>query len=106
MSDSPADQHVRAILRQLPTAPGVYLMKDAGGRVLYVGKADSLRNRVRRQSVSTEEETVTVTVSIGVALFRTHGHDMLELLASADLALYRAKQTGRDRICLPALQKS
>ncbi|MFN2417471.1 MAG: excinuclease ABC subunit UvrC, partial [Candidatus Limnocylindria bacterium] len=28
-------------------APGVYLMKNAEGRVLYVGKADSLRNRVR-----------------------------------------------------------
>ena len=41
------DQHLRAILRQLPTSPGVYLMKGPGGRVLYVGKADSLRNRVR-----------------------------------------------------------
>jgi excinuclease ABC subunit C len=45
-SDS-RDQHLRAILRQLPTSPGVYLMKGAGGRVLYVGKADSLRHRVR-----------------------------------------------------------
>jgi excinuclease ABC subunit C len=46
----PADareQHLRAILRQLPTSPGVYLMKGESGRVLYVGKADSLRNRVR-----------------------------------------------------------
>ena len=41
------DQHLRAILRQLPTSPGVYLMKGADGRVLYVGKADALRNRVR-----------------------------------------------------------
>jgi excinuclease ABC subunit C len=41
------DAHLRAILRQLPAAPGVYLMKGAGGRVLYVGKADVLRNRVR-----------------------------------------------------------
>jgi excinuclease ABC subunit C len=41
------EQHLRAILRQLPTSPGVYLMKNADGRVLYVGKADSLRNRVR-----------------------------------------------------------
>jgi excinuclease ABC subunit C len=41
------DQHLRAILRQLPTSPGVYLMKGPDGRVLYVGKADSLRGRVR-----------------------------------------------------------
>jgi excinuclease ABC subunit C len=40
-------QHVRAILRQLPNSPGVYLMKGPDGRVLYVGKADNLRSRVR-----------------------------------------------------------
>ena len=31
--------------KQFPPAPGVYLMKDAEGRVLYVGKAKHLRNR-------------------------------------------------------------
>lgn len=34
-------------LKNLPTAPGVYLFKDAGGKIVYIGKAKNLRNRVR-----------------------------------------------------------
>ncbi|MBM4370077.1 MAG: excinuclease ABC subunit UvrC [Deltaproteobacteria bacterium] len=37
----------RTDLSLLPEEPGVYVMKDAEGRVLYVGKATSLRSRVR-----------------------------------------------------------
>jgi excinuclease ABC subunit C len=35
------------IAAQLPLAPGVYLYKDSSGKVIYVGKAKNLRNRVR-----------------------------------------------------------
>ena len=31
-----------------------------------------------------------------------HGHDLFELLAAADVALYRAKDAGRDRVRLYA----
>ena len=34
-------------LDALPNQPGVYLMKDRAGRIIYVGKAVNLRNRVR-----------------------------------------------------------
>ena len=35
-------------LKLLPDSPGVYIMKDASGRIIYVGKAVVLKNRVRQ----------------------------------------------------------
>ncbi len=35
------------LLERMPTDPGVYLMKDKKGKIIYVGKAQNLRNRVR-----------------------------------------------------------
>ncbi len=40
-------EEIEAQLKALPTEPGVYLFRDADGRVLYIGKAKSLRSRVR-----------------------------------------------------------
>ena len=39
-------QRLNEKAKTLPKTPGVYLMKDAAGRVIYVGKATSLRDRV------------------------------------------------------------
>jgi excinuclease ABC subunit C len=39
--------HIEQILQNLPTKPGVYLHKNAQGKVIYVGKAVNLRSRVR-----------------------------------------------------------
>lgn len=40
-------ENIRNILSHLPTSPGVYQMKDATGKVIYVGKAKSLKSRVK-----------------------------------------------------------
>src|SRR5580658_8752263 len=36
------------LLDQFPTKPGVYLMKDAENKVIYVGKANVLKNRIKQ----------------------------------------------------------
>jgi len=45
---APAQRTLAEILERLPTQPGVYLMKDRQGKIIYVGKAANLRNRVRQ----------------------------------------------------------
>ena len=34
-------------LKNLPTSPGVYMFKSAADKIIYIGKAKNLRNRVR-----------------------------------------------------------
>lgn len=46
MQPPEADLSLKEKVRRLPHAPGVYLMKDRGGQIIYVGKAKDLKNRV------------------------------------------------------------
>ncbi len=43
----PVSEHIQGILDTLPNKPGCYIMKNADGEIIYVGKAIVLRNRVR-----------------------------------------------------------
>ncbi len=45
-ADPATSETLRETVRQLPTGPGVYLMKDENARVIYIGKAVNLRSRV------------------------------------------------------------
>ena len=63
--------------------------------------AERLRSRVGRMAIAVDDAMITVTISAGVAIMSVHGDDLIDLLTAADLALYRAKELGRDRICLP-----
>ena len=40
-------EHIERRLAELPALPGVYIMKNAQGKIIYIGKAKVLKNRVR-----------------------------------------------------------
>jgi excinuclease ABC subunit C len=62
-----------AKIEGLPTSPGVYLFKDRRGKVIYVGKAKSLRSRVR--SYFREGEALPPRTAVLVS--RTHDLDFM-----------------------------
>jgi excinuclease ABC subunit C len=73
-----------ATLKGLPDRPGVYLMKDARGTVLYVGKAQSLRSRVRsywqKQAVGGEVHLIRTVIDKIVDLEYTMTDSVSEAL--------------------------
>ncbi len=58
-------RHAAAKVREFPQTPGVYLMKDAAGRVIYVGKAKNLRSRAGSyfSKTATEEQRTAYWVN-------------------------------------------
>ena len=53
----------KKIYRNLPTTPGVYLMKNASGKVIYIGKAVNLRRRVSSYFLRSQEARIAMLVS-------------------------------------------
>ena len=47
---------IKNILENIPGSPGVYLMKDKSGKIIYVGKAKVLKHRVRQYFQNTEDK--------------------------------------------------
>jgi diguanylate cyclase (GGDEF)-like protein/PAS domain S-box-containing protein len=63
-------------------------------------RADALRAAVTGLEVGVRGRSYGgLTISAGVAVFPDHGGDSATLLHEADIALYRAKAEGRDRVC-------
>ena len=51
-------------LRALPSRPGVYLFRDGDGRILYIGKATSLRSRVRSYFGGAADRSIRVAAGV------------------------------------------
>jgi diguanylate cyclase (GGDEF)-like protein len=66
-----------------------------------VDRAEGIRARIANLELAHDGRTIgPITVSIGVAIFPDHAADADTLLKIADEALYEAKRTGRDRVCV------
>jgi len=59
-------EHIQTILKNLPSKPGCYLMKDKDGTVIYVGKAINLHNRVRSYFDNTVDHPKTLKLRANI----------------------------------------
>ncbi|MBF7081633.1 sensor domain-containing diguanylate cyclase [Desulfallas sp. Bu1-1] len=59
--------------------------------------AERLRKAVRENLFEVEGTRIQVRISVGVATYPAHASDLAGLINAADNALYRAKESGRDR---------
>lgn len=61
--------------------------------------AEDFRKKVENQKILLRREETGITVSAGVATFPSDAQIKEDLIQQADLALYRAKKQGRNRVC-------
>ena len=76
-------------VRRLPDKPGVYLMKDRLGRILYVGKAKALKKRV--SSYFTPSRSMTVHPKIRALIGLIHDFDTIEVKSEPEALLLEGK---------------
>lgn len=62
--------------------------------------AERIRHAVESKYIRVYDEDLRVTVSIGISTYPSDGREMGVLIDNADSALYRAKQTGRNKVCI------
>ena len=58
--DNPRLEYLREKVKKLPLQPGIYIMKDTKGQIIYIGKAKALKNRVSSYFRSVEKHTPKV----------------------------------------------
>jgi diguanylate cyclase (GGDEF)-like protein/PAS domain S-box-containing protein len=62
--------------------------------------ATRLLDAIRQHTANIQGQAIRTTASMGIVVFPEHGMQPTELLMQADMAMYRAKEQGRNRFCV------
>ena len=65
-----------------------------------VKAAERIRKKVAKESFAGDGKPIQVTVSVGVASYPKDGDDSQSIIRHADTALYKSKESGRNRVVL------
>src|SRR5207253_2238324 len=78
------------------------------GKTAWLTRSEAGRRAIERAQIPAGDGTLKLTVSIGLASFPSHGDSGQALLRAADVALYKAKAAGRNRVtqCAPSGARS
>ncbi|MEZ6115731.1 MAG: EAL domain-containing protein [Pirellulaceae bacterium] len=118
---SAGDQLLQAVGRRIQQAVGcnAFIARFGGDEFAVImphedAQADSVQQVLDhllttfREPFKLDDSEAIVGISIGVTRFPDHGHDVDALMCNADIAMYSAKASGKNRVCVftPDLQDS
>jgi diguanylate cyclase (GGDEF)-like protein len=102
--------HLAEIVRRKALGPGFVVGRRGGEEFIVlapelnkadvVAFAEELRAACAAAPLAYGTNTAFITISIGIASYEGDAIPLAELIREADAALYRAKQTGRNRVVL------
>lgn len=83
---------IKEKIRQLPNKPGVYIMRDCLGRVIYVGKAKNLKKRVSTYFQSTKKfQLQEVQPKIAAMISLVDDFDIMEVKSEAEALILESQ---------------
>jgi diguanylate cyclase (GGDEF)-like protein len=84
------------------------IILPGAGKTALRSRAEAVRRTIEQAQIAAGEGTLKLTVSIGLASFPSYGDSGQAVLRAADVALYKAKAAGRNRVtlCTPSSARS
>ncbi len=61
--------------------------------------AEDLRTKIKSKKITLRRQAIGISVSVGVVSCPEDGYELQDLMRKVDALLYKAKETGRDKVC-------